>query len=405
MAPRTSIVKAGAYAGRAVEMARARAVQTPFRPRPGRVVFDSFGGQYSDSPRAIHEELLRRPYALDSVWGMTPGSPQTPPGARTVAHGSPRHWRELGQAQVIVANEHRNIRDYRKKRGTTYLQTWHGTPLKRIGFDHDRWNRRGRRRVAEAVSMWDYLVSPNPFSTAIFRSAFGYDGEVLETGYPRNDVLSAPDREEQGAAVRRALGVEDGRRAVLYAPTWRDDLIDEHGRQGFTLALDLEELSARLGDDHVLLLRLHPRIDAAALPDLGAFTLDVSRHPDIRELYLAADVLLTDYSSAMFDFAVTRKPILFYTYDLVPYRDQMRGFYFELEDEAPGPLAATTGEVVDALASLDAVRAQYAARYDAWHERYCALEDGHAAARVVDAVFGRDGAATAPPAFRSAVAL
>ena len=117
--------------------------------------------------------------------------------------------------------------------------------------------------------------------------------------------------------------------------------------------------------------------------------IDVSAHPDIRELYLAADVLVTDYSSAMFDFAVTRKPILFFTYDLPEYRDVTRGFYFDFEGEAPGPLLATTEELGDALADLDAITARHAGAYDRFRERFCSLEDGGAAARVVDAFFGR----------------
>ena len=377
-----------AYARRGAHMAKARAIQGAVRVAPGRLLFDSFGGQYSDSPRAIHEELMGRRTTLSPVWGMDPGFPLGPPEAEVVRHGSARHMAELGRAQFIVANEHRDIRDYRKKSGTTYVQTWHGTPLKRIGFDHDRWNRRGRRRLAEAVAIWDYVVSPNPFTSGVFRSGFGYEGEILETGYPRNDLLSSPDRDERRTRARSALGLDPDVRAVFYVPTWRDDLIDARGRQGFRLALDLERMAERLGGDHVVLLRLHHRISSAELPDLGSFTLDVSRHPDIRELYLAADVLLTDYSSAMFDFAITRKPMLFYTYDLAAYRDEVRGFYFELTDEAPGPLAETTDDVVDALEDLDAVRRSYAERYDRWHARYCALEDGRASARVVDAVFG-----------------
>ena len=109
---------------------------------------------------------------------------------------------------------------------------------------------------------------------------------------------------------------------------------------------------------------------------------------DIRELYLAADVLLTDYSSAMFDFAVTRKPMLFFTYDLAEYRDVTRGFYFDFEARGPGPLLATTEEVGDAIENLDAVSAQHVQAYGAFYERYCALEDGAAAERVVRAFFG-----------------
>jgi CDP-glycerol glycerophosphotransferase len=114
---------------------------------------------------------------------------------------------------------------------------------------------------------------------------------------------------------------------------------------------------------------------------------NVSGHADVRDLYLAADVLITDYSSVMFDFAVTRKPILLFTYDLAHYRDELRGLYLPLEQEAPGPLLTTTAEVIDALRDLDAVAGAHADSYARFAERFCGLEDGHAAERVVDAVF------------------
>jgi CDP-glycerol glycerophosphotransferase len=115
---------------------------------------------------------------------------------------------------------------------------------------------------------------------------------------------------------------------------------------------------------------------------------NVSDYPDIRDLYLAADVLITDYSSAMFDFAVTSKPIVLFPYDLDEYRDAVRGFYFELDAEAPGPLCQTTHGVIDAIRDLDSVHAAHAERYVRFRERFCPFDDGTAAARVVDRVMG-----------------
>jgi CDP-glycerol glycerophosphotransferase len=131
------------------------------------------------------------------------------------------------------------------------------------------------------------------------------------------------------------------------------------------------------------MVRLHPHVVDTA----PRGTLDVSTYPDIAELYLASDVLVTDYSSVMFDYANTRKPQLFFTYDLDHYRDTLRGFYFDFEAEAPGPLLRTSDELVEALRSLDAVTAAHKPAYDAFHDRFCALEDGHAAERVIDRVF------------------
>jgi CDP-glycerol glycerophosphotransferase len=144
-------------------------------------------------------------------------------------------------------------------------------------------------------------------------------------------------------------------------------------------------MARALGGDHVILLRTHFNVrDPLRESSEQAGLLDVTRYPDIADLYLISDVLVTDYSSAMFDFAVTGRPMLFFTYDLENYRDQLRGFYFDFEAQAPGPLLRSTAEVIDALRDIDQVAKSHSAAYDAFTSRFCALDDGQAARRVVD---------------------
>jgi CDP-glycerol glycerophosphotransferase len=348
--------------------------------RPDAALFESWHGAYSDNPRAISEELARRGSGLERIWAVEAG---VPGATAAVAPGSRRYLEALGTARYLVSNI--SLPGYfRKRPGTTYVQTWHGTPLKRIAFDIANPDFPSRARylagLERDVAKWDVLLSPNRFSTDVFRQAFRYDGQILETGYPRNDALLGPGAGATRSAVRSRLGIPDGARAVLYAPTWRDG-------SAFELALDVHRVRGELGDDHVLLLRMHHLAAAALTAQQRAHALDVSSYPDITDLYLAADVLVTDYSSAMFDFAVTRKPMVFFTYDLASYRDEVRGFYFDFEQEAPGPLLATTGDVCEALRDLGAVSASYAAGYKRFTERFCHLDNGRAAARVVDAVF------------------
>jgi CDP-glycerol glycerophosphotransferase len=350
----------------------------------GHALFTSWQGLfYSDNPRALSEALLRRAPELPQVWVVGEATGPVPEPFTTVLRGGAEHMAALEAARWIVSND--TIHDpFRKAPGTTYLQTWHGTPLKKIAFDVARPVFAGHEtyaaELAHDVSRWDALLSPNRFSTDVLRGAFRFEGEVLETGYPRNDLLLAPERDAIRAAIRQALGIRDGVRAVLYAPTWRDD-------RPFSLELDLPAAARALGEDHVFLVRAHWHSGATS-PIAGEAVIDVTHHQDLRELYLAADVLVTDYSSAMVDFAVTGKPILSYVYDLEHYRDVLRGFYVDLEAEAPGPLLTTSGAVIAALADLDAVVAASAERYAAFRERYCHLDDGRASERVLDAVFG-----------------
>jgi CDP-glycerol glycerophosphotransferase len=228
------------------------------------------------------------------------------------------------------------------------------------------------------------LVSPNRFSTSVLRGAFGYTGKVLECGYPRNDLLHAADRAKVAASVRERLGIPEGSRVVLYAPTWRENQPKQAGRYALDLQLDLDAAERAIGDDAVLLVRRHYLV-GGTIPG-SDFVRDVTRHPDVSELLLISDVLVTDYSSLMFDFAQTGRPMLFHTYDLDHYRDTLRGFCFDFEAQAPGPLLGTSDEVIAALRDPRAATAAYADAYDRFREVFCDLDDGNAAAGVVDAM-------------------
>jgi CDP-glycerol glycerophosphotransferase len=188
--------------------------------------------------------------------------------------------------------------------------------------------------------------------------------------------------------VRARLGIAPGKRVVLYAPTWRDDQFYAGGKYRFDMRIDLARMRKELGDDHVLLVRGHHLIAGDLYdPAFGDFVVNVTAYPDIADLYLISDVLVTDYSSAMFDFAGTGRPMLFFTYDLEEYRDDLRGFYFDFEAHAPGPLLSCSDGVIDALSSIDTVAAAHREAYSRFTAQFCPTPDGRAAARVVDHLF------------------
>jgi CDP-glycerol glycerophosphotransferase len=353
-----------------------------------KVVFNSFRGLYSDSPRTIFEALRDRGDDHSYVWLASPDrAGDFPDDVETVEFAGPAAVAALESADVVVSNDHIGF-DWDKRPGTVYLQTWHGTPLKRIHNDV-MWAPEGRLAYLDTeIARWDALLSPNAVSTPRFQKAFGFTGPVHETGYPRNDVLSSPERDRIRAAVRAELGIADGVTAVLYTPTWRDDQVfAEGGGPQHSFPLDLSEFAADLGEDHVLLLRLHQMVsDRLEFPD-GGPVRDVSAYPDIRYLYLAADVLVTDYSSTMFDFAVTGRPIINFTYDLDYFQNELRGFYFDLAEAAPGPLLSTSDEVLAAIAELSRQPWVPTDRYTRFQETFCSLEDGHATDRVLDLFF------------------
>ncbi|MFF4280499.1 CDP-glycerol glycerophosphotransferase family protein [Streptomyces kronopolitis] len=357
------------------------------RPLRDTVLYSSFGGRaYGDSPRAVHEELVRRDLDAEHLWAVRDAQSAVPETARAVLVGSAEWHGALAHSRWVVTNTHLP-RWFTRRGGQRIIQTWHGTPLKRIGADLAGTLCAGLAHLAprpRVSRQWSVLLSPNAHSTPVLRSALGYSGRLVETGLPRTDALFAPDRDRIAAAVRARLGIEPGRRVVLYAPTPRDDLAYDAGHHRLHLPLDLDLARRELADDHVLLVRGHPLV-ADRLPAHHApFALDVSAHPDATELLLAADVLVTDYSSLAVDFANTGRPMLFLTPDLPHYRDTLRGFTLDFEARAPGPLLTDTGELIDALGDLTAIAAAGAEAYADFREAFCHRDDGGAAGRVAD---------------------
>ncbi|MFJ6694702.1 CDP-glycerol glycerophosphotransferase family protein [Streptomyces sp. NPDC091272] len=370
------------------------------------ILFDAFKGtQYSDSPRALHEELVRRGTHLEQLWVVRDDQVDVPPTCRAVRLWSKEWYEALAASRYIVANNH--LPDWFERReDQVVVQTWHGTPLKKIGHDIEAVHFADRRyleRLEQEVKQWSVLVSPNSFSTPILRRAFGFEGELLTTGYPRNDLLLGADSERRAAQVRRRIGLPEGKKVIMYAPTWRDDQFYAPGRYKFDFRIDLEEARAELAADHVLLVRRHPNV-VDPVPEAGdGFVWDVSEYPDMAELALITDVMVTDYSSLMFDYAVTGRPILFFTYDLEHYRDTLRGFYFDFERSAPGPLLSTSAELIRAVRDIDQVSRVYRARYRWFQQQFCDYDDGGASGRLLDRIMrANDIGPAALPAQRDA---
>lgn len=351
--------------------------------RPNWVIFEShMGKQYSDSPKYIYEELMKQNKKMKYIWSFeNPDNVSLPGPAIKVKRNSIKHYYYLNRSKYWVDNQGM-AHLAKKKKEQIYLQTWHGTPLKKMGYDQNNLkNVDSLRRLRKQVYAWDYFVSPNAYSTEIFKRAFLIEGEVIETGYPRNDIL-VQQPVEVIKKVKEQIGIPDGKKVVLYAPTFRDWDQNSH----HNVLRDIQTLSREIDKDTIILLRLHYLL-ATKVTELGLpeQIINVSTYSDIQELYLISDMLITDYSSVMFDFAVLKRPIILYCYDLEDYL-YYRGTYFDIAQNAPGPICNNIEEVISFISSPESLK-QYDEKLLSFNRKFASLEDGHASERVIEKVF------------------
>ncbi|MFV0319906.1 MAG: CDP-glycerol glycerophosphotransferase family protein [Microbacterium sp.] len=354
------------------------ALERRYATRPGglenAVFYESFYGRSAScNPLAIDRRLAEVRPDIIRYWSVVDLSVQVPEGAVPVVEGSPEWWRARGAARLIVVNDWLRRR-FERRPGQRVLQTWHGTPVKRLAL-HRSFPFGGGLDVRRTLAVlresrrWNILLAQNPYGARILRKAYGFlTRPTWVEGYPRNDVLVTGD----GAATRRALGIGADEKVLLYAPTWRDD------RAEMVDFVDPVQLAADTGS--VVLVRGHSRTLLPGRDAVGPRVIDVTAFPDMSQLLLIADALITDYSSVMFDYSVTGKPMYFLVPDLEHYRGELRGFYFDLGERAPGPLVRTRAELVEALAADPGA---YAEKYAHWRSMFNARDDGHAAERVV----------------------
>ncbi|MFE5596961.1 CDP-glycerol glycerophosphotransferase family protein [Streptomyces sp. NPDC056549] len=355
-------------------------------------VYSAYWGRTpSCNPLAVHEAAKKLAPGLRGVWVVNQAYARTvPSGLSRIAPATFGYWKAMARAKYLVNNV--NFPDAVIKRpGQVHLQTHHGTPLKRMGLDQQHYPAVARSmdfdKLLERVDRWDYSVSSNQHSTEQWERVYPAAFQSLNTGYPRNDVYYRATAADV-RRIRGELGIGHGKKALLYAPTVRD-----HQKEAFVSRLDLGRFARELGPDHVLLVRAHyfyggdPEL--AALAESGAL-VDVSRHPSVEELCLAADALITDYSSIMFDYANLDRPIVTYADDWEMYRT-CRGVTFDLlsgePGDTPGVIATTEDELIEAFRSGAWNGEPAAALRQAFRERFCAWDDGFAAERVVRSVF------------------
>ncbi len=356
---------------------------------PNLILFESgLGRNYTGNPKAIYEQLLAagldKKYTI--YWVFEDTSIVIPGQAGKVVRGSLQHLKLLSRAQMWIFDT-RQPNFIVKNPKTHYIMTWHGTPLKKLALDLDDVQMAGNNGIESYKAnfwndtrSWDYLIAQNEYSSKIFEDCFDFRKTMLDIGYPRNDKLVNCNNKEYIDKIKTKHGIPKDKKVVLYAPTWRDYESKGRGKYIFNPQLNFDILKRALKDEYVFIVKYHYLIASSIdWRRFEGFIYDINE--DIADLYLMSDIMMTDYSSVMFDYSVLGRPMIFYTYDLNTYGDN-RGFYFDFIGEVPGPFAYNTNELIEIL-NGGTDFSEYKEKYHAFQKKFNSWDDGKASEKVV----------------------
>lgn len=359
------------------------------------IIFQSsLGRDYSGNPKAIYEEMVEQ--GIDKIYRCyfildNPSSVQLPGKVKKIKNSRLHYYYIMATAGIWISDT--RFQNYMiKRKETIYIQTWHGTPLKKLGLDMDKIGMAEecslsiyKKEFKKNTSTWDYLIAQNEFSVNVFYKAFAFQGNLLKTGYPRNDILFKKNNPEYINVLKQKYHISINKKVMLYAPTWRDDAYYNKADYKFVTSLDFIMMKKAFQKEYVLLIKYHYMVnDKTDWTEYEGFIQLAPKGCDISELYLLSDLLITDYSSAMFDYSILKRPMFFYVYDYDNYKEELRGFYFDLLKEAPGPVVNETVDLVKAI--IDYNNEEYKELYSAFNERYHTYEKGNAAEQVINIV-------------------
>lgn len=316
------------------------------------ILFNSFGGKkYDDSPKAIYEEMRRdsRFSSYRLVWAIQrPENMDLPDDMEVVRGDTWAFFKTALKARCWITNSSMERGLNFKKPDTFYLNTWHGTAIKKMGSDIAASN----QSFSAQLSPVDIMLAQSQYDVDIFSRVFSIRADhFCCTGLPRNDIL-AHYTQEMVEDVKRKLGLPEGKKVILYAPTFREYERGEQKQCVLSIPMDLEYWNERLGEEYVVLFRAHYEVAEHMNVNQCAMFLDVSAYPTLNDLMIVSDILITDYSSICFDYSIMGKPIFFYVYDYDEYKEK-RGIYFELEDEFPSGVVRTQEELLDQISDMD----------------------------------------------------
>ena len=363
-------------------------------------LFSSFEGHnFADSPKALYEYLLNNEACSDYhfIWCFENPKKyaflEENKNTIVVKQNSKECEKYYNKAKYWILNHRVAVHRYPKK-NQIFVQCWHGTPLKKLGFDIEGSENaiNSKKELCEKyetdAKKYSFMLSPSPFASEKFISSFNLkalnkESCILEEGYPRNDYLYNYN-EECIEQIKESLKIPKDKKVILYAPTWRDNQHQTGVGYTYKIEVDFDLLKKELGEEYIILFRAHYFVtNSFDFEKYKGFVYNVSEIDDINELYIISDILITDYSSVFFDFANLKRPIIFFMYDIEQYQNEVRGFYINL-DELPGAIVSNEDELIEEIKKAESF--EYNQKYRLFNQKFNLLDDGKASKRVIQKI-------------------
>lgn len=328
------------------------------------IVFESFFGRsINDNPKAIYDALDHNKY--NRIFLVN--DPSKYPEYQCIKRNTLKHYLILRKAKILITNQ--RMPDYwQKQEQQVLIQTWHGTPLKKLVHDLESFMMPSAKSIDDYYAMfdqdvanWDYLYSTCEYTTEKMRSAFLYQKEILEIGFPRNNQLYNYQLDDI-KKIKEKLGIDVNKKVMLYAPTYRDDMNVGVGNYYFNSELDFKMLKEAF-KDYEILIRYHYIITKSNDYN-NENVINVTNYNNINDLYLISDILITDYSSVFFDYSILKRPFFFFAPDLEKYESELRGFYLDYMHDLVTIPTTSTNELIELIKKQD----QY--DFKAFSEKY-----------------------------------
>lgn len=351
-----------------------------------KIVFRTSNGAFTCNPKAIAKEVLKRHPEWELVWVVNKNILKFindfPKNIKLVMTGNPEEYREYSDAHVWIDNERRCKyvkKSFNKKEGQIYIQTFHGSlGIKKTGMDRSDIGKKELILPRKDSKQIDYLISNGSYTTDFFKRTFFNCGKIMEFGHPRNDIFFE-DNSQLKEKIYKYYGISSDKKLVLYAPTLREDRDMKCYNLDYSILA--RALEKRFGGEWVVMVRLHPlMISYNDCLNLGQNVIDTTEYSDIQELLSVVDVVVTDYSSCIYDFMLTHKPGFIYASDVKKYNNG-RGLYYKL-DTTPFPVAENNDKLFENILNFD--NEKYIKEVDIFLKEKGCIDDGRASERVVD---------------------